>query len=585
LRPRAAAEPGETPEICPTCLAAFLGEEPDLVPLNLVPQGDIETFSLPLTQAQENIVRRARQQLEIRWTPLQDITGWRGMNVFRAGETYIGIPYAQPINRGAYVPWYRSLVHFADAVKDINSPLYTSFSYIGTHANRGPFYGSDCSAFVSWALAQPRRTWTGTFPQYAHRITQSLYAVQVGDVFNSPGHNLIITAVEHDAGGNLAAVEIMEQSYPLPRHRRFGQGGDAGGLQVLVSRTFESGFALYRSNFLDYVPFTPSPAVNVEPGQRHIITAVAGAGGVMSPAGLTPVPHGYSQRFVFQPDPGFGVSRVLVDGVNMGALVEFTFTNVAQPARIEVEFVLTGSPFVDVRPDDWFYDAVIYTFQNDLLRGTSPTRFSPASTTTRGMFVTVLGRMAGIAPEDYAFSGTVTGTIVNMRDGPSTGHGIIGTLYQGDTVRIIGGSGEWYRIRQADRDAYISRQFVSSQRGTFTDVAPGAFYATYVEWANARGITEGAGGGRFNPGQTMTRQEMATLLYRYITVMGISLQQAEVPPFTDINSVAPWARDEVRALQRAGIIQGTPAGAFNPLGHSDRAGVATMIANFHQLYG
>ncbi|MCL2568855.1 MAG: S-layer homology domain-containing protein [Oscillospiraceae bacterium] len=558
---------------------------PHILPLNAAPA--ITTYSLPLSQAQQNIVRRARQQLEIRWTPLEDIVGWRGTYTFRAGNTYIGIPYAQPINQGRYIPWGASLERFINAVKDINSPMYTSFSYIGTHANIGPFYGSDCSSFVSWALNQPRRTHTGTFPTYAHRITQSIYAVEVGDVFNAPHHNLLVTAVEFDAAGNLVAIETMEQDVPLPFHRRFGAGGTDGGLQNLVDRTFGRGFHLYRSNFLadGDVPFTPSPVVNVEDGQRHIITTVAGSGGVISPGGLTPVPVGYDQRFVIHARQGYSISRVLINGTDVGLVSEWTFSNVTTDARIEVQFTRSNNPFLDVNEDDWFHDAVFHVFQQDLMRGISPTHFSPNVTTTRGMFVTILARMAGVRAEDWAFPGTVTGTTVNIRRGPSTGHGVLAQARRGDTVQIIGHVGDWYRVHHAGQTAYVFRDHIDAQRRTFTDVAPGAFYAPYAEWANTNNVTTGTGEGLFSPNQTITRQEMTTLLYRYITVMNISLQQNDFPPFPDLDTVSPWALPGVTALHRAGILQGLPGGNFNPFGHSDRASVAQIVSNFHQLYG
>ena len=570
------------PEDCPDCtqeLDPFLTEG-DILPRNLAP---IEsTTSLPLTQSQQNIVRRARQQLEIRWTPLQDIFGWRRNSVFRAGETYIGIPYGQPIHSGRYIPWGASFERFANAVQDINSPMYTSFSFNGTHATQAPFYSSDCSSFVSWSLNQPRRTTTISFPNYAHRITRSLAALQVGDVLNSPGHNILVTAVEFDANGNLAAIETMEQTIPLPRHRRYGVGGDSGGLANLMHRMDASGYHFYRTNIHD-VPFTPNPAVNVEDGQRHIVTAIAGQGGVISPAGLTPVPHGTNQRFVFHPNHGFSVSRVLVNGVSVGNPTSFTVQSVTEAARIEVEFALTSSPFTDVSEAHWFHDAVLYVFREGLILGTSDTQFSPNVATSRGMFVTILGRMAGIHPPDFAPTGTVTGSIVNIRSGPGTTHSIISTATRGTTVEIIGSSGNWYRIRHIGGHAYISRDFVTSQAGTFSDVSPGAFYAPYVEWAYRRNIASGTGGTRFSPSTAMTRQEMATLLHRYASVMGINLPQTNVPAFADIHAVDTWAQPAVTALQRAGILSGTGTGEFLPRGTSDRASVASMIQNFHQI--
>lgn len=89
------------------------------------------------------------------------------------------------------------------------------------------------------------------------------------------------------------------------------------------------------------------------------------------------------------------------------------------------------SPFTDVKPGDWCYDAVLYAKANGFFSGTSETTFSPNGTMTRGMFVTVLGRMAGIDPAKYG----------------------------GDTG--------------------------------FTDVPEGMYYAPYVKWAAQYGITGG----------------------------------------------------------------------------------------------
>jgi len=542
------------------------------------------TSSLALTQSQRNAVLRARQMLEIRWTPLQTITGWRGNSTYQAGSTYVGIPYAQPINAGRYVPWQASLEHFASAVQDINSNLYTSFSYIGSHATRAPFYGTDCSGFVSWALAHPVRTHTGTFPNHAHRITQDIGAVQVGDVFNSASHNLIVTAVEFDAAGNLAAVETMEQTIPLPRHRRYGVGGNSGGIQDLVIRTFGGGFALYRSNTIDDIPFTRSPVVDVEDGYNYTITATAGPGGVISPAGTISIPRGTNQTFAFQPNPGFAISRVLVDGVSVGTPSSFTMSNVTANGTIRVEFTLTSSPFTDVQSGNWFYDPVIYVFREGLMNGVSATEFRPMANTTRGMFVTILGRMAGIDPGNWTHEGVVQGSLVNVRTGPSTGHSIVTQLPQGSRVSIIGSSGDWYRIRLNGQNVYMNRQFVSAGQGAFSDVAPGAFYAPYVEWANDHGIVTGFDG-QFNPGQAVNRQGMAAMLHRYAQAMGINLQQQTRPAFGDIGDVAEWARPAVTALQQADILSGTGEGLFRPIALSNRASVASMIANFHRLYG
>ena len=62
----------------------------------------------------------------------------------------------------------------------------------------------------------------------------------------------------------------------------------------------------------------------------------------------------------------------------------------------------TTNPFTDVKKGDWYYDAVQYARVNGFFNGTSATTFDPSGTMTRGMFVTVLGRMAGVDPDDYS---------------------------------------------------------------------------------------------------------------------------------------------------------------------------------------
>ena len=556
----------------------------DTIPFNIVQP--VATTSLPLTQSQRNVVLRARQQLEIRWTPLRDVVGWRGNTIFPAGVEQVGIPYAQPIHSGRYIPWgitpqESAFEHFRDAVLDINSNMYTSFSYNGTHATRAPFYGSDCSSFVAWAVNHPRRTTTWTFPNYATRITRQFAALQVGDVFNSSGHNILVTAVDFDLNGNVVAIETMEQTVPLPRHRRWGAGGNST-LPALLQMLNNQNYHFYRPTTIGDVPFTPSPAVDVSDGMHYTITAVAGPGGVISPAGLISVPHGQEQRFVFQPDPNHRVTQVLVNGVDQGAISEFTFRNVTADARIEVHFALSSTPFWDVEEHHWFYGAVRDAFRDGLVQGTSDTHFSPHLIATRAEFATVVGRLAGVNIRDWARPGIVTtvtpGSAVNVRSGPTSAtNNVIGTRNGGSTVQIIGQSGNWYRILHGTGHGYMSRDFVVAQAGRFPDVAAGAWYAPFVEWAGANGVVAGIGDGRFNPAGQITRQEMATILHNYTTQMDIPLSGSNIPPFFDFGDIDAWARAGVTAMQRAGVVQGDEHGRFHPQNTGTRAEMTQMI--------
>ena len=112
------------------------------------------------------------------------------------------------------------------------------------------------------------------------------------------------------------------------------------------------------------------------------------------------------------------------------------------------------------------------------------------------------------------------------------------------------------RLADADVSGYAS--------GPFADVPTGSWYAPYVNWAAANGIVNGTSATTFDPNTTISRQDMAVMLYRYAQQYGIALPEQTAAPFTDEGSVAAYALPAVQALQRAGVISGMPDGSFRP---------------------
>lgn len=104
---------------------------------------------------------------------------------------------------------------------------------------------------------------------------------------------------------------------------------------------------------------------------------------------------GRSVTFTFKPDKGYHVKDVKVDGKSVGAVTTYTVDKLTVSTRIEVEFTNGVLPFTDVREADWFYDDVVYAYENGLFSGTSDTTFSPNASMTRAMLVTVLYRLEG----------------------------------------------------------------------------------------------------------------------------------------------------------------------------------------------
>ena len=175
------------------------------------------------------------------------------------------------------------------------------------------------------------------------------------------------------------------------------------------------------------------------------------------------------------------------------------------------------SPFADVDINDWYYDAVRHVYENEIFNGTSETEFSPDGTMTRGMFVTVLGRMAGIDVDEYT----------------------------GETP--------------------------------FTDVSYSAYYAPYVTWAAKYGITGGTGDGKFSPNALINREQMATFFVRYFELFGVDFDtEADITTTPDdIDQVSDYAKEAVLKLWKTGLLAGDGI-SFNPKGNATRAQAATL---------
>ena len=193
------------------------------------------------------------------------------------------------------------------------------------------------------------------------------------------------------------------------------------------------------------------------------------------------------------------------------------FVTVLSLLPVQVFAADPANPFWDVPQGSWYYDAVQYARVNGFFYGTSDTTFEPEGTMTRGMFVTVLGRMAGVDPAKYA--------------GPSR----------------------------------------------FTDVPESAWYAPYVAWAHKYGVTAGTGEGRFSPDTPINRQQMAAFFVRYFEAFRVDYSTGAnittVPG--DMDSVSDWAKDAVQKLWRQGLLSGDGVN-FSPQENATRAQAASI---------
>lgn len=113
--------------------------------------------------------------------------------------------------------------------------------------------------------------------------------------------------------------------------------------------------------------------------------------------------------------------------------------------------------------------------------------------------------------------------------------------------------------------------------GVFPDTPGGAYYSKAAEWAYETGIVRGSGG-KFLPGSSVTRQELAAMVYRYAGAFGLDTsQRASLNGFADEAACASWARDALSWAVAAGLLQGRENSALAPGGTATRAEVAAIL--------
>ena len=232
-----------------------------------------------------------------------------------------------------------------------------------------------------------------------------------------------------------------------------------------------------------------------------------------------------------KPDAGYELDELTVtDAKNKDLKVTkrsettYTFHMADSKVTVEASFAKDGTVqqpdtrFDDVAKSAWYYKAVEYVAENGIMSGVSAREFAPNAGFSRAMLAQTL----------YAMSG---------------------------------------------------KPAVKAE-STFADVAANAWYADAVNWAAEKGYVSGVGDGKFAPDASVTREQMALILYRYAgspDASGMVLRE-----FADGDSVSAYAVDAIRWAVHEGLISGMENNTLAPQGTATRAQVAQILMNFHQ---
>ena len=258
--------------------------------------GDGSGFLEPLTSSEENVntaallrrtlsmgtqncIARARQMAEVKWTALADFPIFQlqseaNKEYFKAGVTYYGIPYGQPIYNGKYVGPFTNggatitIDEFVAEAANPNSSLYNQYA---NYNNRiMPTYSNDCSAFVSYCWGSETRFTTSDFTTLGNRGTKyanvgkSVSQLMPGQAMNKSGHIILVYDVAYDLDGTITHVTTIEQTPPIIRKRSWGVGGNYGSIADLQAKITNSNYMIIKNLNIDSVGLTEYVSVPLD---------------------------------------------------------------------------------------------------------------------------------------------------------------------------------------------------------------------------------------------------------------------------------------------------------------------------------
>ena len=373
-------------------------------------------------------------------------------------------------------------------------------------------------------------------PHGFSEFTLSTSSAAVADVDGTSYTSLqaAVDAVENN--GTVTLLSSCDERVTVSRPVTFTL--DKEGHEFTGSIVAGNGYTLTKTGDKYVVTRTPVTPVDPDDGddnnnsgssssvRRYDIEAEAGRGGDISPDGRVRVRRGENHTFRITADDGWEIADVEVDGESVGAVSRYTFESVRGDHTISVTFRQIGTepeepetpalPFTDVAEGAWYYDAVAYCYENGIMDGTSGTTFAPGMLLNRAMAAQVLYNLA---------NGAVT---------TSAG---------------------------------------------FPDVAASAWYADAVNWAAAQGYVTGYDNCSFGPEDSLTREQLSVILYRYA---GSPEPTGTLDGFVDTASASDYAVDALRWAVGEGLLTGKDGGRLDPAGTASRAELAQILARFAQ---
>ncbi|MGN1350342.1 MAG: S-layer homology domain-containing protein [Anaerovoracaceae bacterium] len=367
---------------------------------------------------------------------------------------------------------------------------------------------------------------------YSFTVTEDS---EVYVVFERGGTRYTITGIETDHGTLSIDEEVVEKGDDLTVKIRPDSG-------YKISRLYVDGSSVTVTSSYTFTNIRKDHtirAVFAKGSSEYTIRGTAGTGGTVS-IGTKTVDAGDDLTVTISAYSGYRISDVLVDGKSVGTVSKYTFEDIDDDHTIQAVFTeanfvnsgqygmvndggitMTPSTFADVNAGDWYYQAMKFVTERGMMNRTSNNTMSPNVNASRADIVYML----------YQYDGA-----------PS-----------------------------------------ASTSSRFYDVYSTSWYARSVNWASNYGIAAGISGTQFNPNGSVTREQLAAIMYRYAQYKGGNVTNTgdySIRTFSDRNSISPYAKDAVCWACNSGLLSGKTGTRLDPKGSATRAEAATIIMRF-----
>ena len=399
--------------------------------------------------------------------------------------------------------------------------------------NQYYYAGVDCSAYIGWTVYNVMHTESTTndlsdgYVMSAVKMaktfadkgwgtwTRDIKSFKPGDIFSMSGHVWTVLGVCDD--GSIVFL------HSTPSDSKAGQGGGGVQLSALNPNSDDDknceAYKLVTKYMTKYYP---------EWSERYD-AVLRSYDSYAAPATGSPFKETWSGNFSWNLD-GTGLTdpdgyadmsaaEILADlfgdaetqpGTPVIPSQPSTPVRPSQPSQPEQP---SQKGFNDVKPGDYFYDAVNWAVEKGITTGTSATTFSPNASCTRAQIVTFLWR-ASSSPEPKTASNPFTDVAANAYYCKAVLWAVENGITTGTSATTFSPDAPCTRAQGVTFLWRANGSKAASAAASFTDVASDAYYAPAVAWAAEQNVTSGVGNGLFSSDTTCTRAQIVSMLYR-----------------------------------------------------------------------